>query len=466
LRDCLEYCSQHWCRTLGTFRAMANVHLAVASIDSTDRVNYCCHGAPRRIDMSRSEELDILLYAWLSEDNAQYAEARFASYFRRAFSDLCRYARSLGAEAATAQDISQRSLIKLFNHLGLSRRAAGEAVRVATAELQPLAFGAMHERLVRAWVQQIIAFRDAAIGFRVSSEPESPWRQLRSEINAQVDPLVRQGVHFLEEVRTRLGHLLLAAIATVDRAESSTMSWNPPADSVDERLRSFVLTLLERAEDQHVADIEKSPGCLGSLEFVRHTSTACEKLPVLAIPSNGLAYTMAKYLFLDSLKGKRPGNIETLPEIVDEGAEEVLDQLDFGGAPAADWVMDSSSKVDVGNQGTHRDGRESEIESRYRAFLDLLRAPLTRAEGALAQAALRGRAAAEQARVDSLRAKYDRLMAVLKALRETPQPTEDEIAGRLGITRNQVKYAIERIRDEFTHFFPDLAGDTQQRRKQ
>jgi DNA-directed RNA polymerase specialized sigma24 family protein len=415
--------------------------------------------------MSRSEELDILLYAWLSEGDARRAEVRFANYFRRAFSDLSRYARSLGAEASTAQDISQQSLIKLFNHLGLSRCAAAEAVRVATEELKPLTFGAMHERLVRAWVQQIVAFRDAALGFRVSIERESQWRQLRMEVNARVDPLVRQGVHFLEEVRSRLGALLFAPIAADVRDGSSTVWWDPPQDSVDEALRSFVLTLLKRAEVQDAADIEKLPDCLGSVGFVRHTSTVCEKLPALAIPSNGLAYTMVKNQFMDSLKRRRPEQVDSMPDIVDEKSQEVLDQLDFGDPPMAEAVAESSSEEDAPNEATAGVGRESEIEGRYRAFLELLRAPLTRAEGALAQASSLARAAADQARVDSLRAKYDRLMAVLKALRETPQPTEDEIAARLGITRNQVKYAIERIREEFSHFFPDLAGDAQQRRK-
>ncbi len=414
---------------------------------------------------SSSDDLDILLYAWLSETDSRHAEVRFASYFRRAFADLSRYARSLGAEGAAAQDIAQQSLIKLFNHLGSNRRAAADAVRVATAELKPLAFGAMHERLVRAWVQQIVAFRDAALGFTVSNERESPWRQLRAEVNARVEPLIRQGMQLLGEVRTRLGALLLAAVPTNAREEVS-VSWDPPQDSVDEALRSFVLTLLKRAEAEDVADIDNSLGCLGTVLFVRHTSTVCAKLPALAIPSNGLAYTIVKNQFLDSLKGRRPENVDSLPDIVDEGAEEILDQLDFGGSPTPKSVEDSSSQQDVGNDTTDRGGRESGIEGRYRAFLELLRAPLTRAEGELAQAKSRGRAAAEQVRVDTLRAKYDRLMAVLLALRETPQPTEDEVARRLGVTRNQVKYAIERIRAEFTHFFPDLAGDAQQRRKQ
>jgi hypothetical protein len=56
-------------------------------------------------------------------------------------------------------------------------------------------------------------------------------------------------------------------------------------------------------------------------------------------------------------------------------------------------------------------------------------------------------------------------MAVLSALHESPQPSEDEIARRQGLSRNQVKYVIERIREEFNYFFPDLAREAEGRRK-
>jgi DNA-directed RNA polymerase sigma subunit (sigma70/sigma32) len=67
--------------------------------------------------------------------------------------------------------------------------------------------------------------------------------------------------------------------------------------------------------------------------------------------------------------------------------------------------------------------------------------------------------------VDSLRRKYERLVAVLRALHESPQPSEVEIARRLGVSRNQVKYVIERVREEFSRFFPDLAHAAHGRRK-
>jgi DNA anti-recombination protein RmuC len=90
---------------------------------------------------------------------------------------------------------------------------------------------------------------------------------------------------------------------------------------------------------------------------------------------------------------------------------------------------------------------------------------LTRAEAALAAAASPGSARAQQAKVDSLRRKYERLTTVLSALHDSPQPSEEEIAQKQGLSRNQVKYLIERVRDEFNHFFPDLTRAAQGRRK-
>jgi hypothetical protein len=136
------------------------------------------------------------------------------------------------------------------------------------------------------------------------------------------------------------------------------------------------------------------------------------------------------------------------------------DPYDVDNAPGAEaWT--SSGASDPADQGC----REGSLERRYQTFLEFLRGPLTRAEAMLAEATSKSKARTEQARVDSLRRKYQRLIAVLAALHECPQPTEEEIARRQGLTRNQVKYVIERVRVDFNLFFPDLARDTQGRRK-
>jgi DNA-directed RNA polymerase specialized sigma24 family protein len=423
--------------------------------------------------VSRADDLDFLLHAWLCEEDQKQAELKFSRYFRLAFAELSRYVRSLGADPSTAQDIVQQSLIKLFDHLGVARPRASERMRAATAGIKPLKLGAMHVRLVQGWVRDLITFRDAALAFEIAKgEEASRWRPRRDEINARIDPLTRQGVRFIEDLRSRFE----ASIATLmeDQRESRASARNPghqyldhvPGEIADEALRLFVDVFLGHAERVDAVAFERSLGCDGAVGFVRHTSTACDYLATLAIPSNGLLYTIVKRQFLDSLKVKRREVSESVPDLWDSEAPSILDELDLGAEGTTDLAPDAAfHAADPASEVLGLDRCVGEIESRYRAFLELLRAPLTRAEGELAKAVARGRMKDEQARVDSLRIKYDRLMAVLAALREIPQPTENEIAERLGLTRNQIKYAIERIRQEFMFFFPDLARDAEQRRK-
>jgi DNA-directed RNA polymerase specialized sigma24 family protein len=422
------------------------------------------------------EDLDVLLDAWLSEPDRQRAEQRFTRYFRAAFPQLCRFVRSFRADPATAQDISQQALIRFFVYVGTERRSADTRLGEALSGLQPLDFGALHVRLVQSWRGKVHEFRDAAVRFRIPAVQEGSqgWRELRDEINAQGEPLERQGWHFLEDVRARIESRFLPLISHASaatraeepsapdtRAQSLGRIGEMTAHTVEAQTAAFVTALLEYTAGRDSREVGDTLGCAGAVEFVARTNTVCESLPVLAIPSNGLLYTIAKRQFLDSARRRRPQQLEFAAATVDETAESVLDELDLeAGSPAVD-----SFELQV--EATTPDDHEPEdrVESAYRRFLEFLRLPLTRAEGALAEAISSGRARTEQARVDSLRRKYERLLAVLTALHESPQPSEEEIAHRQGLTRNQVKYVIKRIREEFNHFFPELAAEAEGRRK-
>jgi DNA-directed RNA polymerase specialized sigma24 family protein len=408
------------------------------------------------------QELDTLLYAWLSEPDERRAEQRFTCYFRAAFPEICRFLRSFRADSATAEDLSQQALIKLFAHLGTERKSADMRLREALSALAPLAFGALHARLVHGWRDQVGAFRDSALCFRIPHDVKhscEAWKELRDELNGRIEPLQRQGTHFLREVRERVASAFHALIA----CESPERGIS---DAAQVQVASFVATLLQYAADRDSTQLDTALGCEGAVGFVTRTSTVCEGLPALAIPSNGLLYTIAKRQFLDSLRRSRTDRVATAA-VSEQAGLSLLEDWDVDdrcaddhAAPEADaWIR--SAVPDPGDLG---DGGRA-LERRYQEFLEFLRAPLTRAEGVLAEAASKGKAKAEQARVDSLRRKYQRLIAILTALRESPQPSEAEIARREGLTRNQVKYVIQRVREEFNYFFPDLARDTQGRRR-
>jgi DNA-directed RNA polymerase specialized sigma24 family protein len=427
-------------------------------------------------------DLDTLLYEWLSEPDQRKAEQRFTRYFRAAFPEICRFLRAFRADAATAEDISQQALIKLFGHLGTERHAATVRLNNALSVLAPLAFGALHSRLVRGWREQVGGFRDAALRFRLPQEMQESseaCKELREEINGRVEPLQRQGTHFLREVREQVAPALRALIgpelaeSNVRQDRSGAVAPQPegnlgggPADAVQAQVAWFVAALLRYAAGRDSAEVDGALGCAGAVGFVSRASTICETMPALAIPSNGLLYTIAKRLFLDSLRRKSSNPVESTDAPIDRFGSSVLDEWDDGFPGESHHAPDADAQTNPSVSDSAGCGYgEGTVERRYQMFLDFLRLPLTRAEGALAEAASRGTGKAEQKRVDSLRRKYARLVAVLAALHESPQPSEEEIARRQGITRNQVKYVIERVREEFSYFFPDLVRETRGRRK-
>jgi hypothetical protein len=67
-------------------------------------------------------------------------------------------------------------------------------LREALSALVPLAFGALHVRLVHGWREQVGGYRDAALRFSIPHdglESSGGWRELRDEINGRAEPLQR-----------------------------------------------------------------------------------------------------------------------------------------------------------------------------------------------------------------------------------------------------------------------------------
>jgi DNA-directed RNA polymerase specialized sigma24 family protein len=421
------------------------------------------------------EDLDILLHAWLSETHERKAAQRFTEYFRVAFSAVCRYLRSLRADDATAQDISQQALVKLFKQLGTKRRDADARLRAALSSLRPLDFGALHAERVQTWREHASSFRAAAVAFR-----SSDGQRAREEINSRTAPLCRQGRKFLSEVHARVDSALSSLISLESpeqhhaphgdvAGESPSRSGEDAAlaaDAVEQETAVFAGKLLDYSAGREIDSVEAAIGCPGAVGFVSCTKTVCEDLPTIAIPSNGLLYTIARRLFLNSLRSKASAQAMFAAAVADEPENPgVLIEWDIDHPPDAMPPMWEMSALTGPEHHSDDSDEEHDIESRYRAFLEFLRTPLTRAEAALAAAASPYSARAQHAKVDSLRRKYERLITVLRALHDSPQPSEEEIAQKHGLSRNQVKYLIERVRDEFNHFFPELTRSAQGRRK-
>ena len=79
-----------------------------------------------------------------------------------------------------------------------------------------------------------------------------------------------------------------------------------------------------------------------------------------------------------------------------------------------------------------------------------MREPLDRATAQYEAAWSPGRAAAERRKVETLTQKFTRTMAVLSSMGEGY--TQEQTAGRLDISRNQVKYIIELVQEAYLRF--------------
>jgi DNA-directed RNA polymerase specialized sigma24 family protein len=378
------------------------------------------------------------------------------------------------ADDDTAEDIAQQALFKLFQQLGTKRREADARLRTALSSLQPLDFGAHHVERVHSWRDQASRFRAAAVAFRTSY-----GQRARDEINSRAAPLCRQGTNLLSEVRARTDSALSRLTTCESLAQHASrcdMTAGPqsPRDDAaglaavpsEQAIAAFTARLLRYSAGREVAIVNAAIGCPGAVEFVTLTKSVCEDLPTVAIPSNGLLYTIARRLFLNSLRSRSADRAMFAAAVADEAEDPGLligwdiDHPLGGTRPIREMSVATGPEHHFDASDDERD-----IESRYRAFLEFLRVPLTRAEAKLAAADSASSARTLQAKVDSLRQKYERLIAVLRALHDSPQPSEEEIAQKHGLSRNQVKYLIERVRDEFNHFFPELTRATQGRRK-
>src|ERR1700752_962013 len=134
--------------------------------------------------------------------------------------------------------------------------------------------------------------------------------------------------------------------------------------------------LLDCARRRVSSELTDGLGTAGTYEFVTGTTLVHKQLPPLAVPSNGLLYTIAKRQLIDSLRVKKR---EDLIADIADGAS-VLDELELDVcAPPANAVAPTSTAT--ASDPSEGEDRDRELESRYVAFVEFLRTPLTRAEG-------------------------------------------------------------------------------------
>jgi DNA-directed RNA polymerase specialized sigma24 family protein len=417
--------------------------------------------------------LDTLLSRWVGEADEARADGAFRAYYSSAFPSLARHVQHrTGWDPASAEDIAQEALVRFFERAGRGRREAVALVRSAALQLTRSQLGALHSRRTIRWAAGVSALAGSVTGFRLP--PEEQWRTAAGDLWAQIVSLQRSGWRLIDETRRMLqwgavedrpgeGGALAGFPVNVDDTDS--------ADPDEGEIGRFARSLARERSLKTLRAVVAEQRYPGVGPFVETVLTVVETLPRLRLPTNGYLFEIATTLFLDEIKRrrrkKRGGAQDRAPvhALAHAGARET--DLPFENVPEdpqADpedgiWLDQCST---LGGQACAAASLPShaldpvvryESEEFLQRFYEYLRSPVARAVRALEGARGKGRALAAEHRLECASRKFARMMTVLTMMGEGY--TQEETARRTRLSRNQVKYIIESVKEAYSRFVVD-----------
>lgn len=408
--------------------------------------------------------LDQRLYAWLSEADDRRFEQAFNAYFTVAFPAVVRHLSRLSRwDPTQLEELAQDALLRFFERVGRGRRQASEAIRNALTLIHPLPLGAFHERQVTGWTRDVASFRNEAMGFQPTPAEQledAAWKGVIRRIAEQIPGLERQGLHLLSAVR--LG---------IHWDQDGPAAQNSAQD--DAPARDFAESFRRELASGSSCALEAQNRYPDVVPFVTGTWTVTSALPQLRVPTNGYLFEMAMTIFLDECKKR--GRIKRGGTGERRAPTSPRDDVSPGDHP----LEGSDGQGDTDADGDHAFGADEGISFRFHAtttehipfadptlqlehteflekFYEYLRQPVDEAARACVDALARGKATIERVRLDSLTQKLDRTLAVLTLMGEGN--TQEETAAQLNLSRNQVKYIIEKVQDAYARFTAPHTG--------
>jgi len=435
--------------------------------------------------------IDVLLYDWLNEPAEDLFERKFSVYYTHTFPAVVRYLTRRVTSTSLDVDVesvAQDSLIKFFDVVGKSRRVAGADLGEAIASLRPGFPDAFHRKRVLLWKELVDAFRQRALTFpEMASRRLAQFHDAIRAINGEIPTLQRQGRTFLDESYERLVREINVSGAMQGPACSAD------SDEVAESLRrtSELLKIL--------ADVEPTTAGMSNevCPFLDRTSLITSLLPKIRIHTNSFLFEIAKNRLLDELRRHRAraprtleksaaalGELEadvttdrsvtSVPELAAVAAlrepqpEDLTDDClgDSGMSLPRGTVLDIRLRALDDEEGETYSSTDAYPDARtpedayatheiFEKFLFVLGAPVRRASEEMEHALTQRARNDASKRLDKERLKYRQLEAILIGIAEGA--SQEEMAERLGLTRNQIKYAVEQAREELAKL---LSADT------
>jgi DNA-directed RNA polymerase specialized sigma24 family protein len=416
--------------------------------------------------------LDRQLYAWLVESDERRFTLAFNVYFSVAFPAVVRFlARISRWDSARLEELAQDALLRFFDRVGRDRRLASDTVAAELKLISPLnKMDSLHARQVHCWIEDVSAFRAAAMSFtlpQIDQAAEAEWKSQIRSLTDKNQAIQRQGWHLVDSTLRELGW-------SADRECSNESA----LEGLDRRIIGVTnddekssLAVSDGRLDQAVGEMvaitaraavveEHYPGA--SL-FVKHTLNVVNMIPRLRVPTNGYLFDIATTVYLDECKKRGrlkrggsadrqlgcrmpPGDDDSLPRHPIE-----LTTLDSTVAyDGAECFDESFPKIMSDNAAVSEPMLQYEYEEYFAKFYQYLHRPVSDAARAYENAPDIRRAEIERQKLKSLAAKFTRITTVLSML--GAGNTQEQTAEHLGISRNQVKYIVEVVREAYERF--------------
>jgi DNA-directed RNA polymerase specialized sigma24 family protein len=387
--------------------------------------------------------LDRQLYAWLVETDERRFTLAFNVYFSVAFPAVVRFlARISRWDSTRLEELAQDALLRFFDRVGRDRRNASDTVGAELKLISPLnKMGSFHARQVKCWIEDVSAFRAAAMSFTLprvgqtaEAEAEAEWKSQIRSLADRTLLIQGQGWYLLDSTLRELG-------------------WS--ADDADQAVGEMVARTARAAvvEDHYP----------GASLFVKHTLNVVNMIPRLRVPTNGYLFDIATTVYLDECKKrgrlKRGGSGDRRLDCrMPEGDADSLRQHPVEFATSVSTVaIDGEECFDEAclsiisdNAAVSDPTLQYEDEEYFAKFYEYLHRPVSDAARAYENAPDVRRAEIERQKLKSLAAKFARTTAVLSML--GAGNTQEQIAEHLGISRNQVKYIVEVVQEAYERF--------------
>lgn len=438
------------------------------------------------IDQSRamaSAKTEQAFYAWLSAENKAAADSHYV-VFCQGFSHTLEASirkRYPGVAQELINQATAETRCKMLELFGEPRRKAIATVAAVLASLQPLALGDLHCRRVRAWKGRVAQYRLDVLDFAPAESIRGPIRRERIDaFNAERGTLVDGGHGLVNEVRMQVG------------------DQDAAADDVQKVVARFIATLREWLDSQDAASIDRKLGLDGAAAFVMSMDDLLLALRQLRVLTMAYAFTVCmnelKKLFRsdgrhsnasqagdasrtpDETHINDPGGEDEQPDapvsgnISDEFAAPAgdLDGQDIGGAGASmvnasdapdrgPWgpsasSEDAAARRDIDTIADRAPGPDKAASDQelYRLLLSALEEPYRAAQQRLAAA--ESKRERDRARIEVDRAARDHELDLGLIVGWVDGDTQEEMATRLGITRNQVRYGLVRMAKRIIQF--------------